>query len=288
VTSSDWHSVCLNCGTALQGRFCSHCGQRVIPRYPSVRQLIGDTWQELSGYDGRFVRTFRVLLRRPGALTLDVLEGRRARYVSPVRLYLVASVLYFVIAAAAPNLRTTPRSQLRGSTVTVDLGRVAIGTAQITPEERDQVLRSSERAPWWLRDILRSVVLDPSQFRARVVANLPRVLFALVPLFAAIVSVFYRRRPFTQHLVFALHLHTVVFITLGVRELTNFTQSLVFVGIAQVLAALFILAYALIGFRMVYGDSWGWIVGKLVGIAGVYFFAGLCAMLGIIVWAALA
>jgi hypothetical protein len=41
VTSADWHSECLNCGTGLHGRFCSQCGQRVIPRYPSLPQLLG-------------------------------------------------------------------------------------------------------------------------------------------------------------------------------------------------------------------------------------------------------
>ena len=55
------------------------CGQRAIPAYPTLRELAGDAWQELSGYDGRVVRTFRSLTRRPGALTLEVLEGHRAR-----------------------------------------------------------------------------------------------------------------------------------------------------------------------------------------------------------------
>ena len=77
--------ACLNCGEPLSGPFCSKCGQRAIPAYPTLRELAGDAWQELSGYDGRVVRTFRSLMRRPGALTLEVLEGHRARYVSPVR-----------------------------------------------------------------------------------------------------------------------------------------------------------------------------------------------------------
>ena len=53
---------CLNCGASLRGAFCSECGQRAIAPYPTVREMLGDAWQELSGYDGRFARTFRTLL----------------------------------------------------------------------------------------------------------------------------------------------------------------------------------------------------------------------------------
>src|SRR6185503_15425032 len=93
---------CLNCGEVLGGAFCSACGQRSVPINPTVSELAGDAWNELSGYDGRIAATFRHLLR-PGQLTVDYLQGRRARYLSPVRLYLICSVVYFLVAAAAPQ-----------------------------------------------------------------------------------------------------------------------------------------------------------------------------------------
>lgn len=98
-------SACLNCGAPLDGRFCPECGQRDIPPYPSVRELATDAFAEFSGWDGRLAATLRGLVEHPGLLTREFLEGRRARYISPVRLYLTASVVYFVLAASAPNLR---------------------------------------------------------------------------------------------------------------------------------------------------------------------------------------
>ncbi|MGH9886011.1 MAG: DUF3667 domain-containing protein, partial [bacterium] len=92
--------ACLNCGTPLHGQFCSSCGQRDVPPYPSVRELAVDAFWELSGWDGRFASTVRALARRPGMLTREFLEGRRARYISPLRLYLMASLVYFLISAA--------------------------------------------------------------------------------------------------------------------------------------------------------------------------------------------
>src|SRR3569833_174672 len=95
---------CLNCNTELVGPFCAQCGQRALPPYPSVRELVTDAFWELSGWDGRFAATVRALFRAPGQLTLDFLEGRRARFISPLRLYLLASLLYFLVAAAVPGV----------------------------------------------------------------------------------------------------------------------------------------------------------------------------------------
>ena len=80
--------------------------------YPTLRELLGDAWLELSGWDGRFARTLRTLLRDPGALTVETLIGRRVRYITPVPLYLITSVVYFLIAALAPNVR--PPSAVSG------------------------------------------------------------------------------------------------------------------------------------------------------------------------------
>ena len=85
--------------------FCGACGQRSVPANPTVSELAGDAWQELSGYDGRIAATFRGLLH-PGRLTLEYLQGRRARYLPPIRLYLIASVTYFLLAAAAPDRKS--------------------------------------------------------------------------------------------------------------------------------------------------------------------------------------
>jgi hypothetical protein len=60
---SQVHSTrCLNCGQALTGPFCSGCGQRDVPPYPSVRELAVDAFWELSGWDGRFATTVRALV----------------------------------------------------------------------------------------------------------------------------------------------------------------------------------------------------------------------------------
>ena len=276
--------ACLNCGATLTGAFCSACGQRAIPAYPTVREMAGDAWQELSGYDGRIARSFRTLLRRPGALTVDVLEGRRASYVSPVRLYLVASVIYFIVAAAAPNISAV---RVRNGTPLIDLTNPEQGVMSLPPEDRDKLLRDIERAPWWLKPLMKPALSTPGEFRRRFLIYLPRVLFVLVPVFAGIVALFYRRGRFLVHLIFALHLHSAIFMALSVAQLSNFSRNLTFTRICGLLTFGFLLIYGLLAFRRVYGESWPWTLMKSAGIATLYLAAGLCGLVVTFVWMAL-
>lgn len=271
---------CLNCSEPLRGPFCSGCGQRAIPAYPTLRELVGDAWQELSGYDGRVLRTFRYLMRRPGALTLEVLEGHRARYVSPVRVYLVASLIYFLVSAASPSLIKPSAAQRSSPNVNIDLADPEAALGKVTPEQRAELLKNVERAPWWVQPVLRSALLDPAAFQRRLLQNLPRALFVLVPIFAAILAVFYRRRPFSQHLIFALHLHAVIFLAQTVGEAADFTRSVSVDDVVSLVVLVYLTVYILRAFKTVYRERWRSIVLKSVGVGIVY---GIACLVGLVV-----
>ena len=95
--------VCLNCGTRLRGQYCGSCGQRSRSRLISIWQLLREAFGDLFELDSRLWRTVLPLLTRPGKLTRDYLEGRRARYMPPFRTYLVLSVIFFLVAFFDPQ-----------------------------------------------------------------------------------------------------------------------------------------------------------------------------------------
>ncbi len=95
--------VCLNCGTRLRGQYCGICGQRSRSRLISIWQLLREAFGDLFELDSRLWRTVLPLLTRPGKLTRDYLEGRRARYMPPFRTYLVLSVIFFLVAFFDPQ-----------------------------------------------------------------------------------------------------------------------------------------------------------------------------------------
>jgi len=90
---------CLNCGTVLQGPFCHYCGQpdKNLMRFFPV--LLRELLEDFMDFDSRFMRTLKPLLFRPGKLTRDYLDGRRFRYVPPLRLYIFSSLAFFFLAA---------------------------------------------------------------------------------------------------------------------------------------------------------------------------------------------
>ena len=97
------HPNCLNCGTPLRGQYCGGCGQRARGRLISLWELLQDAFGDLFEIDSRLWRTLTPLLIRPGRLTRDYLEGKRARYMPPFRMYLVLSVVFFVVAFFNPQ-----------------------------------------------------------------------------------------------------------------------------------------------------------------------------------------
>jgi hypothetical protein len=73
--------VCANCGAPLTGPFCSACGQKWHAGPPTVREFLHEAADDVFNIDGKLLRTLRLLFLKPGALTLESFNGRRAGYV---------------------------------------------------------------------------------------------------------------------------------------------------------------------------------------------------------------
>jgi hypothetical protein len=95
--------LCLNCGSTLSGQYCGNCGQRAQTRLISIWQLLREAFGDLLELDSRLWRTLIPLTIRPGKLTRDYLEGRRARFMPPFRTYLVLSIVFFLVAFFDPR-----------------------------------------------------------------------------------------------------------------------------------------------------------------------------------------
>lgn len=89
-------SACLNCGTTLSGPFCAACGQKAHVRR-SLRGFGADFIAGLFNFEGKFWRTLPMLAWRPGELTRRYIAGERARFISPVALYLFTVFLTFAV-----------------------------------------------------------------------------------------------------------------------------------------------------------------------------------------------
>src|SRR5437764_7790765 len=101
---------CENCGAELQGHWCAKCGQPAIEYRRSFRHVVADLLNEFLNWDSKFFTTIGLLIVKPWRLTNEFLAGKRVRYVNPLRLYLLASILFFfAVNYGARGLRVDTR-----------------------------------------------------------------------------------------------------------------------------------------------------------------------------------
>jgi hypothetical protein len=115
---------------------------------------------------------------------------------------------------------------------------------------------------------LRRLAEGDSRLSQSTLEHLPQMMFILLPLFALVVWVAYLFSPFhyLQHLVFALHYHTFVFLLFLLALLVQWLRPGEYLG--WVVLALFVyLPSALV---RVYGSGWGGAIGKTLFIAFAY------------------
>ena len=117
-------STCPNCGEPRPGPHCAWCGQNDRDYRRSSWLLVGDFFRETFEVDSKLFRTLKLLLLKPGRLAAEFSRNRRARYMSPMRLYLFSSVIYLFAVSPAQS----------GDAAS---GAVETGQLSSTPEEID-------------------------------------------------------------------------------------------------------------------------------------------------------
>jgi hypothetical protein len=229
----------------LQGPYCSRCGQKAAPLNPTAHELLHDVVHEFAHVDSRIVRSVWLLLARPGFLTREYFAGRRVAFVSPIRLYLIFSVLYFALVAIAP-----PESL-----------RVTCTTCP--PELRAAV---------------------EAQMRDAITHWIPRTMFVLVPLFGVLVALAARRSPrnYPLHLYFALHVHAAWFAALSVVLLAQMTRISALGAIVGAALILYGAVYPVVAFRAAYGVRTGAASWRMGLVLTSYAVAVLLAVIAVL------
>ena len=96
---------CANCGHERFDRFCPKCGQNDRDYIRGLPPILGDILKETFEIDSRFFRTLKPLFLRPGELPSEFSRNRRASYISPLRLYIFTSLVFFFLLAATTDFR---------------------------------------------------------------------------------------------------------------------------------------------------------------------------------------
>ncbi len=102
--------TCRNCGHRFAGTYCNLCGEKVItPDDRSFRSFVKNLVVAFTIVDSKFVQTLWLVIRRPGKVSREYVEGRRVPYLRPLSLFFVLNLLYFLfpqVQLFSASLRT--------------------------------------------------------------------------------------------------------------------------------------------------------------------------------------
>lgn len=258
-------SQCQNCRLPLHGRFCHDCGQRERSIRRVFWALVNELLDDVFTRDSRPAHKFWSLVARPGVLTREYLDGKRARAISPVRLYLICSVIFFAVAALTNILTPHPLPEDASASAPEDGDWSGVREGLQGIAEWDS-LEPATRT--WLIE-----VFTQKLNRAEAIANeggravfdqvldvAPPVAFILLPLFALLLKLAYIRHDvfYAEHLVLALHNHSFLFLALAVGIPLDLAHEYIGpVGEALDTALeLWILVYLFVSLKRVYRQSY--------------------------------
>jgi len=293
--------VCPNCGHALssEDNFCGRCGQENHTHKLPIRHFLLELLSGLFNFDTNLLRTLRDLFWPPGLVIREYNANKRARYVPPLRLYLFTSVLFFIFLswntrqvldpAASVVISGSDSVDTSGLTLELENGTISDSSIIVLSSRRhltndllDSTLIASGETPTILmRAVLRLAVgmsgnsLRKDEFIQGMLGGFSKLLFILVPFFALLLKLLYRRsgKFYSEHLVFALYFHTVLFLVLGVALFIGQLVEIPFVSIILVALPLIYLVTAI---RIVHGDPhWKTLVKTLLLVLGYGMVLGL-------------
>jgi hypothetical protein len=273
---------CLNCGTPLAGPYCAACGQKDPKPDVTLREFLHETTHELTDWDGKVPRTLKALIVHPGLLTTDYLAGRRARWMTPLRLYLLCSLVFFLSGPAVEFV--THRSAREPAKVTI---KNSDGTTVLTPEIRREIAKGLPGRVFGV-DRMERAAGHPEQLNKAIQSAYPKAMFVLLPLFAFLTSVAWRgkARSYPSHVNLALHLHAAWFLAISVVTIiAAFTESSAIQSLVAFAAFAWALTYSLLALRAVFGDSWPRTAAKVAAVAVIYLPSWLAASLAILGYA---
>jgi hypothetical protein len=91
---------CKNCGTNFSGNYCNHCGEQVHKEeHKKLHYVFDETFHFLTHLDNKFLRSIRLVLFKPGYLSLQYCNGIRKKYFKPIGLFIICVVIYLFFPA---------------------------------------------------------------------------------------------------------------------------------------------------------------------------------------------
>ncbi len=315
--------ACPNCRSEAVGHFCSACGQRAGGIRIPLRVFAAESFSSIFRVDSRLWQSLGTLVRRPGLLTLHYLQGKRVRYIGPLRLYLSISFLTFFLIAigqrgeilefsfneadstaaevAAPGLTEADSAAVAGVLSVLGVADTSAAAGPAHDAEGDGFgfesgdgsvgtgntgAEATNYPDNWIGRLIERAEEDPNGLRDQFSRRFPWVFFFVMPIFASTLQFLYRRREsyYVPHLVFTLHFYTAGFLFIAIALLAEVAFGF---GEGVPIALLAASVYLFFSLRRVYTESRARTIVKLVTLVTVHTFTVTVGVLLLLAYALL-
>lgn len=269
--------ICQNCSTPFEGEFCPSCGQPAASIDLPVGAFARDFASEALSLDSRVRHTLGPLFFRPGVVAKEYVEGHRARFVPPVRLYLLASfAMFLVLSQAGLDVNNVV---VNGEQVLDSAGAVVAPSPDEVPTRVDE--GEQEMAGGDEEETLQGVFFerigrgferlsaDQEGFSRLFFNRLAQGMFFLLPAFALLLKIAYRRRLYVHHAVFAVYLHSFAFMIVAASALPD-ALGMSTIGRWTPVILLVVPVHLLMAMKRFYDESWPRTILKCGAVSWFY------------------
>ena len=287
------NEFCLNCGTKLLDTFCQHCGQKDIAKRQTLGELLTNFISSFWSYEGKFFKTIKFLIIKPGFLATEYNAGKRESYYHPARMYVFISFVFFLLLTVLPSedlkksivkadfsdeeekgerMRDSIKSMV-DSIKTVskksdnsDFTIIGDHTTRKSYDSAQAALPLSKRHGWLMKRLsLRSIEINEkykgkskefiNDFRNAFFDNFSKVLFWLLPFFALLLKLLYVRRDYfySEHLVFSIYYYNFFYFAGSLQVIAG---TVPFLQWATTFIGFWIVLYLLFAMKRMYQQSW--------------------------------
>lgn len=228
-------------------------------------------------YDSKFWKTLKTLVISPGKLTIAYREKKRQRYIRPISLYIFVSIVFFLLFSifqkSVINVKVSPTENPAAAIQQKTQNKHHVTeTLEKNASKEKRSLTTLEKINGKMGDgVMYELGKSPEGFKEKLTHTFPKIFFFMIPFMALILKLFFirdKRLYFVDHAVFALHLHSFIFIISLIGLLNPFegVQDTV-----SIITMVICILYMILALRRVYKRSWG--LSILIGLSttALYF-----------------
>ncbi len=302
---------CLNCGAEIKGKFCSNCGQENLDLHESFWNFMGHSVGHYFHFDSKFFNTLKPLITKPGQLSLDYLNGKRARYIQPVSLFIFISVIFFLVTplfkqnnkikAASIKILTPDTYPIR---LKLDSSSKSDFDKKVFKKQFNKFLTFSPQQKKITVDSLKNILhrdstnkdlnIYISKFTTEnKIINFglgdnssefinhygSKIYFLLTPIFGFFLMLNFRknRKIYIEHVIYTLHFQSFVFIVMFFDKFLSIIKIDIFNTIISLIASVVILWYSFVSLKLFYKRSTPKTIWKMFGLFLLYGIAYVIA-----------